>query len=285
MRRILALTLLAPALGCTPPDPAPEELSDLLSFAWSHYSFEVEENEVSLADAGLNLNTWFAETVEASEGYDIEVGFQASLTEPEDRLPDDALAGLDPAPRFASGAGAVGVVVALDTQCTLADMDRLYTISDQLALHPDNYITYQRTEEFNYACFLDGSCDEFGWVSNIENELILGATSEFRLHNRLRRVSAEAPDGTPVEARLGITWMSEEATLDPDTIGRWFQNYQLEYLFERPDGTILHVYPQWVEVEVGEIDTEGNLFLNSYLEGLHEYVLAVEQHCVDGTGA
>ncbi len=278
MRAIRALPVVLLITACTPPDPAPEGLSELLGFAWSHYSFEVEGNEVSLADAGRNFEAWFSEDVESLEGYDTEVGFQASLTEDSDRLPDEALTDLDPAPVHAQGENAVGVVVALHTNCTLADMDSQYTNPDQSSLHPDNYLSYARSEEFGYTCFLDGSCDEFGWISTIRNELILGAESEFLLHNQIRRISAEALDGTQVEARLGRTWMSEEAVIDPDTAGRWFQNYQLEYLLERPDG-LLHIYPQWVEVEVGELNTEGGVFLNSYVEGLHEYILEVESHC------
>ncbi len=278
--RVLPVALLITA--CTPPDPAPEGLSELLGFAWSHYSFEVDGNEVSLADAGRNFEAWFSADVEALDDYDTEVGFQASLTEDTDRLPDDALLDLDPAPVHAKGENAVGVVVALHTECSLADMDRLYTIDDQASLHPDNYLSYERSDTFGYDCFLDGSCDEFGWVSTIRNELVLNAEAEFVLHNQVRRVSAEAPDGTQVEARVGRTWMSEEATLDPSTIGRWFQNYQLEVMIERPDG-ILHIYPQWVEVEVGELNTEGGAFLNGYVEGLHEYILETEELCIDGS--
>jgi hypothetical protein len=279
-----SITLTAVLLvGCPTPDPAPEELSDLLTFAWSHYSFEIETNEISLADAGRNFETWFIDNVESLDDYDIEVGFGASLIEPEDRLADEVLTDLDPPPQFATGANAVGVVVGIHTECTLADIDRIYTIDDQLSLHPDNYVSYERTDTANYACFVDGTCDEFEWVSNITNALALGTEATFRLHNKMRRISAEALDGTQVEARLGRTWMSEEATLDPSTTGRWFQNYQIEYILERPDG-VLHIYPQWVEVEIGEINTEGNAFLNGYLDGLLEYILRLEQHCIDGTG-
>jgi hypothetical protein len=281
MPRFALLLLAIPLTACTPPDPAPLELSDLLGFAWSHYAFDVEGNEVSLADAGINFDAWFAENVEALDDYDAEVGFQASLTEETDRLPDEALTDLDPAPTNAVGQNAVGVVVALHTDCTLEDMDRLYTQDDQLALHPTSYISYERTETFGYDCFQDGSCDEFGWVSNIHNDLVLGAEAHFVLQNQVRRISAQAPDGTQVEARLGRTWMAETARIDPETIGTWSQNYQLEYMFERPDG-ILHVYPQWVEVVIDGMNTEAGAFLNGYVEGLHEYILEVEEHCIAG---
>ncbi|MCP4873493.1 MAG: hypothetical protein GY898_32805 [Proteobacteria bacterium] len=276
MRILLPLLLLA--VGCRAPDPAPEELSGLLQFAWSHYDLEEPTNDVSLADAGVNFATWFDEEVIAFEDYDVEIGFGGTLTEDEDRLPDDILADLIPAPEHIGGAEAAGVVVAIQTDCTLADIDRIYTIDDQLSLYPDNYISYERTDTANYDCFVDGTCEEMEWVSNISNQLPLNVTATFRLQNFFRRIEAVAPDGTEINARLGRTWMREEATMDPASIGKWFQNYQMEYLLENEDG-VLHVYPQWVEVQLGEINTEANAFLNSYLDGLREYILALEEHC------
>ena len=64
MRILLPLLLLA--VGCRAPDPAPEELSGLLQFAWSHYDLEEPTNDVSLADAGVNFATWFDEEVIAT---------------------------------------------------------------------------------------------------------------------------------------------------------------------------------------------------------------------------
>lgn len=276
MRWVFPLLLLA--VGCRTPDPAPQELSGLLQFAWSHYDLDEPTNEVSLADAGVNFATWFADEVVAQDEYDVEVGFGGTLTEDEDRLPDDILLDLVPAPEHIGGQEAAGVVVAIQTDCTLADIDRIYTIDDQLSLYPDNYLTYERTDTAHYACFLEGTCDEFEWVSNITNSLPLNVEASFRLQNFFRRIDGTAPDGTEVRARLGRTWMREEATMDPASIGKWFQNYQMEYLLETDEG-VLHVYPQWVEVQLGEINTEANAFLNSYLDGLREYILALEAHC------
>jgi hypothetical protein len=275
-RFALAPALALAVVGCRSPDPAPEELSSLLQFAWSHYDLDDPTNDVSLADAGLNFDAWFVDVAEAMEDYDPETGFGGTLTEESDRLPDDILVDLVPAPEVISGEGAVGVVVAIRTDCTLDDIDRIYTIDDQLSLYPDNYISYERTDTAHYECFLDGSCDEIEWISNISNNLS-GITASFRLQNFFRRISGEAPDGTQVEARLGRTWMLEEATMEPP-LGKWFQNYQLEYILETPDG-VLHIYPQWVEVKLGTANTETETFLNPYLAGLLEYILELEAHC------
>lgn len=281
-RTSVLLCVVVAAVGCKQPDPAPEKLSDLLRFTWSHYALEEPTNELSLADAALNLQTWFDTEAETLEEFDPEQGFGASLTEDADRLPDDILVGLNPEPELIDGAAAVGVVVAIRTDCTLADVDRLYLTSDQMTLFPDNYISYDRREEVDYACFAAGECEEASWVSEITNELPLSTTAYFELQNRMRHVQAEAPDGTPVQARLSRTWMLQEAELTPSTIGRWFQNYQMEYIIETPEtGGTLHIYPQWVHVQLGELNTEANAFLNSYIDGLREYVLQLETHCVE----
>jgi len=279
-----AFTLVAlavVAIGCPKPDPAPEELSELLRFTWSHYDLEEPTNEISLADAGLNLETWFETEAEAFEDYDPEQGFGASLTEETDRLPNDILTDLLPPPEVVDGESAVGVVVAIRSDCTLQDIDRIYTITNQMDLYPDNYIAYDRRDEVNYDCFVDGECDEMSWVSEITNSLPLNTTAYFELQNRMRRVHTEALDGTPIEGRLTRTWMLQEAELTPASIGRWFQNYQMEYIFETPamDSTTLHIYPQWVHVQLGELNTEANAFLNSYIEGLRDYILLLEEHC------
>jgi len=279
MRSFLSvLIVLVLAVGCRQPDPAPVELSGLLQFAWSHYDPSEPTNDVSLADAGVNFATWFETEVESKEDYDPEVGFGGTLTDEADRLPDDILTDLLPPPEHVSGTEAVGVVVAIKTDCTLDDIAHFYTIDDQLSLYPDNYISYERTDTANYDCFVDGTCDEFEWVSVISNSLPLNVTASFRLQNFFRRIDEVAPDGTPVRAILGRTWMREEAVMDPASIGKWFQNYQMEYLLEIPGG-VLHIYPQWVHVQLGEINTEANAFLNGYLDGLREYILALEAHC------
>ena len=281
-RALLVLTLALAAAGCRQPDPAPTELSDLLQFAWAHYDLDEPTNEISLADAAANFEAWFVSEVESLADYDLEVGFGGTLTEAEDRLHAALLEGLEPPPQNADGAEAVGVVVAIHTDCSLADMDRVYTTDDQLSLFPDNYVTYEREDTGNYDCFLEGSCDEFFWTSVIENSLPLNTTAAFQLHNRMRRIDAESLGGEPVQGRLSRTWMSTPATLTPD-IGKWHQNYQMEFIYERPDHDgVLHIYPQWVEVQLGALNTEAVSFLNAYLDGLLEYILELEQHCLDG---
>ena len=57
---LVVLTALLGLCGCPLPDPAPDELSDLLTFSFAHYTPEAWGNDISLADAALNA-AWRSE--------------------------------------------------------------------------------------------------------------------------------------------------------------------------------------------------------------------------------
>ena len=275
----LLLPVVASLAACTPPDPAPEDLSELLRFTFSHYATDDVANDVSLADAAVNLLTWWQTEAETVDDFDPVLGYSASLTEDEDRLSAAELDTLDPAPVGVRGEDAVGVIVAMRTDCGLDDIDRLYLQDDQLALFPDNYLSYGRSQQ-EYDCYRDGDCPEATWVSAIEQNIFGNLNATYELNNQLRGLDAEAPDGTPVRARLVRAWLREGAELSDPNLGGWHQNYQLEFMIETDDG-VLHVYPQWVEVEITSVDTEAGWLLGQYISGLQEYVRQLEEHCTD----
>ena len=272
---VLALAVATSA--CRKPDPAPEELTDLLRFTWSHYDIDDPTHAASLADASANMEAWFA-GVSSTDDFDPEEGYSGTLIREEDRLSEAELEGLEPAPAEADGSSAVGVVVAMETGCTLADIDRLYLIDDQTQVFPDNYLAYERSGQ-EYDCYQSEECLEAVWISTIENELVLDITSHFSLRNQMRRFEAEAPDGTVKRGRALRAWMMEEAELTPSNLGHWYQNYQLELIVETDTG-VLHVYPQWVEAEFGAINTEASTFLNGYIDGLRDYIVELEANCL-----
>jgi hypothetical protein len=284
MRSRLPFAALAVAValtGCKRPDPAPEELSDLLMFTFSHWPVDDPTHDVSLADAGENLLDWFAAEAVTADDYDPELGYGATLIEETDRLSAEEVDTLEPPAPSGTGVEAVGVVVALETTCTLEDIERVYLDDDQLGLYPDNYTAYARRDQTDYDCFLDGDCPRATWISAIEQDLVLNITTAYELNNEMRSLDAASLDGTEVRGRLVRAWMREEAALEPGDVGRWRQNYQLEYLIEIETG-VLHVYAQWNEVEISGLNTEANAFLNGYLDGLREYIRLTEEHCEEG---
>jgi len=274
------LLLWAAALlltACRAPDPAPTELSELLLFTFTHFSPDDPLNDPSLADAATNLESWFDEEVRSAEDFDPSLGYGGSLVEESDRITDEAIAQLDPQPEAADGAATVGVVVAMETSCTLEQLDGFYLRDDQLELFPENFLTYSRSEQ-DYDCFLQGECLDATWLSSATQDLVLGVVADYSLRNHYRKIEADSPDGRTVRGRITRAWMPEEATLTPDDLGRWLQNYQLEYAFETEAG-LLHVYPQWVQAEFGAINTEASVFLNSYISGLQDYLAILDGHC------
>ena len=146
-----------------------------------------------------------------------------------------------------------------------------------MALFPNSYLSYGRSEQ-EYDCFLLGDCPEATWVSSIEQNLFGNVDASYQLNNQLRDLEAEAPDGTPVRARLVRAWLRGEAELTGPDLGSWQQNYQLEVMIET-DGGLLHVYPQWVEVEISGVNTEAGYFLSQYISGLRDYIRQAEEHC------
>jgi|GEM_PF-1675072 len=283
----LLLALPVFALGCTPPDPAPSALSDLLIFGMQNFDTSDVSNERSLADAAANFETWYdealAEAVAEDPDYDTNLGVSRGLTDESARLSEDELLGLDPAPEVITGEDAVGVVVVRDTHCSLAELDSLYLRDDQTTLFPDNYIAYERSGQEGYDCFPAGECDEARWITDLTSGIVNNTiTTQMILHNEMRGFDALPLADDAEENRVGRisrAWMIEEGVVTPSTIGRFKQNIQFEFVVEKTPDTFLHVYAQWVEMQSGEINTEGAFFLNSYIEGLQEYMVQLETWC------
>ncbi len=276
---ILAAALALPALGgvgCRKPDPAPEELDDIVHFGFSRYAADADDlNDRTLADVAENLTLWWADNVED----DLE-GFEAT---DDTRLTDDDLATLSPAPEVAEGDAAIGVIVGRKTDCDLADIDRLYLDDDQLTLYPDNYVSYDRTRTSDFDCFTDGECEEATWTTDIvQEQQVLGTiTYEFTLASGIRQVDAIPADGAPgdptVPARLSRTWMLAPATLTP-SIADFRQSLQLEIITPY-EGGLIHMYGMWTDLQSDTLNTESAIFINSYIDGLRDTLDALEAHC------
>ncbi|HCP48159.1 MAG TPA: hypothetical protein DIU15_19125 [Deltaproteobacteria bacterium] len=271
-----ALSLLAP--GCARPERAPEGLDELVLFAFRHFDSDDPTSAASLADALVGFESWWDESHD-----DPNTPYSAELV----RLGPDELSILDPAPSRAQGEAALGVLYARHTVCTLDEVDRVYLENDQLALFPDSYEVYERHDTTGFDCYASGECEEAAWqadVQKVEQVVFVEVTYNFTIAAGARRFQARPPDASldaeELEGRLARTWLMEEARLEPETVGRFLQNYQLEFVLPRDQG-VLHFYALWTEVQSTELNTEASIFLNSYIQGIEDYLDDFEAHCAD----
>lgn len=258
----LSLLPFAFTLACTRPDPAPEDLESLLRFTFSHYPDE-GANEQSLAGAAANLRAFIDSTIEdPSEPWDAEL---------EQRLADLELGTLDPPPEFQDGAAALGVFSLQRTTCSLDEWQDIYLTDDQASLFPGAYASYERSNQSDFECFEDGRCPEATWHANIGKDLdLLGVHYDFEVRSGIRRIDALPPVGEErVEAMFSRTWMLRPATLSNDDLGDFRQNYQLEILLPDGDGG-LHLFALWTDLHSETLNTESSLFVDGYIDGLHD---------------
>jgi hypothetical protein len=272
MRSLLLLSVLLAA--CDPPEPAPQDVDGLMSFVFRHYELEDDNDARSLADAGRNLLTWFegrswiAEDA-ADPDADYAAGFGATIS----TLSEEALDALDPPSITADAPRAVGVMVARWQDCSLDDIDRIYLDPDQFGLFPDNYLSYERSGIQDVDCFAAGDCDRADWHTAIgQQQLIYSYTMEMASGiRRIDAVPASDDAAAPLAARLSRTWSPVDET-------RFVQNYQLEFMVPQGGG-LVHFYGQWTHLEAAGINTEAGIFLNSYVDGLYEYLDQMQVLC------
>ncbi len=105
------------------------------------------------------------------------------------------------------------------------------------------------------------------------------------LASGIRRYSAvPASDditAPPMDGRVSRTWLTNEAAIDPSDFARFYQNYQIEIMVPSGDG-LVHFYAQWTHLEAGILNTEAGVFLNSYLDGMFEYLDDMQTNCQGG---
>jgi len=280
LRALLLVSVIVSVFGCRLPDEAPDDLSELLTFSFSHYDPDDWANDVSLADAAVNLESWFSSDVETQDDFTFDLGFEARLTALSQRLTDEDIAHLDPAPAVVDGQAAAGVLVALETRCSIEDVVDVYLSPNQMDFFPDNYLEYDRTNLEGIECFDEGSCIEARWLTHVtQDQSFPAATWQASFWNATRRLQATAPGGEEVRGLMTQVWMEQPANIEPAGLGSLIQNYQLEFMIERPSGGSLHVYPQWVDFDLGDINTEAAVFLNAYIDGIRDYLRTLESHC------
>jgi len=274
-RSLFTAALCALGLACSPPERAPADIDDILLFSYRHYGSEDSSSASSLADAALALERWYDEREDPLAPIEAQVA----------RLGAEELAVLEPQPEFTDGPAAVGVLFARDVDCTSSEIAHLYLDDNQMSLFPTNYTSYSRSNRENMDCYLEESCPEAQWEASVvkEQQVFLTPVSyTFTMTSGMRSFNAQPPDAAPgdssVQGRVVRVWMNEEAVVDPDTLGRFRQSYQFEFLVPRNGGT-LHFYAMWTHLDSDSLNTESSVFLNSYIDGIADYMVELEAHC------
>jgi len=261
--------------ACQAPERAPSDIDDILLFSYRHYDSDDPSSGASLADAALALERWYDGREDPEQPIEAQIA----------RLGPEELAVLAPQPSFTDGAAAVGVLYAREVQCVPQQVDELYLDDNQMDLFPGNYTSYQRSNREDMECYLQGDCPEAQWLASVVKEqqvFVATVTYTFSMTSGMRSFSAlppgAAPGDTPIEGRVVRVWMNEEAIVEPASIGRFRQSYQFEFLVPRETGQ-LHFYAMWTDLQSDSLNTEAAVFLNSYIDGIADYMEELEVHC------
>jgi len=257
--RLFVLPVIAVVLGaCTPLEPAPTDLNELLHFFLQHYS---EGDDALIGEASVNTINWFDEQLEGEE----TAGSVSVLSKDEVSAlglsADTDLSNL------------IGVFHFVEQQCSVTELEELYFFEDQMILFPDNYEDYARTYGDSRECFADGSCNLVDWMLHI-NDSLLGQSMVYDLSSGLRRVVGQQDaQGNELSILLSRTWMPEPAIIGQGEGAAFFdQSYQIE-LFVSPVGqsTSLHLYGLWNSGGLDGLSSDPAFWENQYLDGIVEW--------------
>ena len=231
MRATLPLLLLA--VGCSRPDPAPDDLDGVLHFLWSGWE---EGSDASLEGGIANLDAALLSLEEQGEGLPYK-GTQTDLTREEiDTL---TFTGGVPDPSLANG-----FFVGTEMACSAAEIDELFAALDQDELHPGTYDFYERVYTSDPEPYFAREVDRLTWDVEIHASPVGFDYIEF-IQGGSRFLEW---DGGGVV--LGRTHLIEPATEDDDNKS-FDQDYQLDVYYERAPGELVHLWVIWRQIDLG----------------------------------
>lgn len=266
MRRVL-LALLVGTVGCKkPPEPTPTTLDDLLHFFLVEY--EDAEDQV-LIDGVINMEAWWRVNSVGGEAEGTITDLVGSEVERMGIDPNVDMEWLNSAMHF------------YEQDCTVAQLEELYSFHDQSVLFPDNYRSYRREYHDNFDCFETGSCEIASWDVFIESSFAGLLNATYELESGLRRVEGVDEDGEPWEAMFSRTYMPEPGVVGDGNSGAFFdQSYQIEVFLDTDAGKSIHLYGMWSS---GGLRTLGNpdaaVWSNNYLQGLKDWDYRLDELC------
>jgi hypothetical protein len=174
---------------------------------------------------------------------------------------------------------AVGMMVATDIPCSLAQVERLTIARNQPELYPDVYVTYDRTYVTSDTDYLERKIDRLKWATQLTADL-QGEYSS-KLDGTIRYVAHASPDAKPV---LLVRSFFPEPAVCKKAENRWDQDYQIELYYERSPGSVVHVYALWRDLKLGSLTLETQIATSVQLSGLIDWDVRTGKLCKDGRG-
>lgn len=238
--------------------PAPDDVDGLARWFW----LSAGEDDAAVADAAARLD---ATPAMRALGPPLEGGLRRLLPG------DAAVVGL----MTPDVSRAAGMVVLDVIRCPLDRVERLIAQTDQKALH-GGFDRYSRTYTSDAAAYFERRVPRLDWRSEYTFSL-LGTSYDAVLPGGLRRVPAQPgfPRGPVVVAHA---WLPAPATVNG--VGSYFrQDYQVQVLYERAPGEVVHLYALWREMKLAGFDTDGGVLVGETLDKLVAADHDFETHC------
>jgi len=235
--RCLPLLLAALLVGCSRPDPAPEDVDGVLHFLWDGWD---QGDERELAEAITNLDAALTEL---------------PLRGAQTRLTTSQVQQLEFTHDTPDPSTANGFFVGTSMACTDDQIATVFTAKDQDQQYPDTYDFYERTYTSDDAAWRQGQADRITWDVEIHASPAGFEYVEF-ISGGARRV----PDGPAGDILLARTWLREPATEEDDN--RSFdQDYQLDVYYEREPGSMVHIWALWRQIDMGVLGDQDSTAL------------------------
>lgn len=238
---LLTLALVA----CKHPDPAPEELDELVGFLYEHIP---DEEPDALAEGIMNLHPWVTEHLdETLQGYKVDDLSEEVITS----LGDGEVDGND----FA------GSAVGHESDRPVEDWTQALILEDQVEVYKGSYTEFNRDWDGNNKCFASRECLTMG--AEVE------AVSDYTL---IKIVSHSANQFRWVETETGPaliyrTWLLEPAGVTPENIVSVERQYYLNVIFPTDAGTRT-VQVTWAVAKLESIDTSEDFALQMLINGM-----------------
>lgn len=246
-------------------DVADAELNTASHWLWSRYD---STNQEALTEVVGRLHL----VVERSKKSG-EFPLQRRI----ERLSNDDVSTVRPGSKV-DASRAVGMMVASDVGCSLAQLERLTVARNQPDLYPNVYVSYDRTYTSNDAEYLAGEKDRLTWVTQLSADLKGEYTS--KLDGTIRRVAGVGPAGQPV--LMVRSYFPEAAKYKSTPENQWEQDYQVELYYEREPGILTHVYALWRDLRLGSLTLETEFATSVQISGLIDWDVRTSKLCRDG---
>ena len=221
------------ALACKPVDPAPQELDELFPYLWNGHE-ELPDERLQEALANLSEQVGGDTLAENLDGA-------LSLLSSEDL----AVVGMqdhDPSEAY-------GVYLIRPIACSFEELEEQVWALDQAALHEDSnsYDSYHREHTSDLDAYTAGEASFLTWETTY-GATILGASYTATVLASMRRVPASDTSGRLLTVQA---WFPEPASFEDGSSKTFELDFQSESYLERPDGTMLHAYAIWRDVDFG----------------------------------